>query len=220
MVKFKKIERSHEMNAKKMFAVMAIAMLVFAFVGTQSFAAGEEKEKGAPTGKTYEREAYKGVQGQTGRGMTHRASEVMGLTVKDKNGEKLGEVEDIVINDRGQAQYIILSHGGVLGIGDKLIPIPYKASRLDVEKDALVLENVDKQMLERAPNFDKKDWKNIGEPEWDRKVYGYYGQEPTYGQDPTGYKTRGTPGTDPEKMRQEKVVPKEPMKEQREQKQQ
>jgi sporulation protein YlmC with PRC-barrel domain len=202
------------MNAKKMFAVLAVVMLVFAFVATQAFAAGEEKEKGAATGKTYDREAYKGVQGQTGRGMMNRASEVMGLTVKDKKGEQLGQVEDIVIDARGQVQYIILSHGGVLGIGDKLVPIPYKASRVDVEKNALVLDNVDKQMLEKAPNFDKKDWKNIGEPEWDRKVYGYYGQEPT------GYKTRETPGTDPEKMRQEKVVPKEPMKEQREQKQQ
>jgi len=211
------------MDTKKMHAMMAVVVFVFALIGTQAFAAGEEQVGGQgvygqeqpvtgtrTSDPTYDRERSemggpkdaeghkiygqekeppqmdprsreRAVTEQRGRMvgtmMPTRASEIIGLNVKDRTGEQLGEVEDIVIGKDGRVQYIIISHGGVLGIGENMVPIPYKTAEVDVEQDAIVLKNVDKQMLEKAPNFSDEDWANIGEPAFEQKVNSYYGQE-------------------------------------------
>lgn len=102
-----------------------------------------------------------------------RSSQIMGTTVSNPQGEKLGKVDDILIDQNGAVKYAILSHGGLLGIGDKLIPIPWKALKLDKEKRALVI-NSDKATLEKAPSFDPKEWPKVIEPESLKKIDIYY----------------------------------------------
>ncbi|MHB8205037.1 MAG: PRC-barrel domain-containing protein, partial [Desulfomonilaceae bacterium] len=78
-----------------------------------------------------------------------------------------------LIDQSGVVKYAILSHGGLLGIGDKLIPIPWKALKLGKEKTTLVV-NVNKGALEKAPNFDPKDWPKVTDPQTLKKVDMYY----------------------------------------------
>jgi len=184
------------MKAKKLFSMMTVVMFAFFFVGTQAFAAGQEKETGAVKSQTYERGTQKGMSGGAGMAaVCSRASEIIGRTVKNDKGEELGEVEDVVISQNGQVLYLILARGGVLGMGENLIPIPYKMARMDQAEDAIIISNVDKQKLEKAPSFDKKDWvKSLGQAEMEQKIYGYYGQEPT------GYPPQRMRGTEQEKM--------------------
>jgi sporulation protein YlmC with PRC-barrel domain len=156
---------------KKMFAVLTMVIVVVCFAGTHALAAGQEKEKGAAIGRTPE------MQGVRGAGMTQQASNIIGKDVKNDKGEAFGKVDDIIIID-GQAQYLILSHGGLLGVGEKLVPVPFH--RADVTEDAVVLRDVDKQMLEEAPNIDKDELRTMGEPEFERRIYGYYGEEPAH----------------------------------------
>jgi sporulation protein YlmC with PRC-barrel domain len=162
---------------KRVIAVLAVVMLVCVLVGAQAFAAGEKER-----GQTYERgttqQQMTGERARMGGQATaNRASEIIGRTVKNDKGENLGTVNDIVIDRRGEVQYIILSHGGLLGIGDKLIPIPFRAARMDMQEDTLVLQNVDKQKLEQAPNISQQEWEKLAQPDFERRVYSYYGQE-------------------------------------------
>ena len=85
------------------------------------------------------------------------------MTVTNPQGEKLGKIDDLLIDQGGAVKYAILSHGGLLGIGDKLIPIPWKALKLGKEKSTLVV-NVNKGALEKAPNFDPNDWPKVTAP--------------------------------------------------------
>ena len=64
-----------------------------------------------------------------------RSSQITGMTVTNPQGEKLGKIDDLLIDHSGAVKYAILSHGGLLGIGDKLIPIPWKALKLGKEKN-------------------------------------------------------------------------------------
>jgi sporulation protein YlmC with PRC-barrel domain len=102
-----------------------------------------------------------------------RSSQISGMTVNNPQGEKLGKIDDLLFDQSGALKYVILSHGGVLGIGDKLIAIPWRALKLGTDKKILVI-NVDKVALEKAPNFDPKDWPKVTDPETLKKIELYY----------------------------------------------
>ncbi|HYX03440.1 MAG TPA: PRC-barrel domain-containing protein [Reyranella sp.] len=85
------------------------------------------------------------------------AEKVNGTNVYNRAGEKLGHVEDIMIDKMsGRACYAIMSFGGFLGIGDKHWPLPWSALTYDRSKEGFVV-NVDKKKLEKAPSYDSED---------------------------------------------------------------
>lgn len=53
------------------------------------------------------------------------ADEVIGATVQNPAGETIGKVEDILVNKEGDAERVIISDGGVLGLGGKLASFDY-----------------------------------------------------------------------------------------------
>ena len=82
------------------------------------------------------------------------ADDVNGSDVYNLAGEKLGKIEDIMI-DRisGRAVYAVLSFGGFLGMGDKHYPLPWSTLRYDTARDGYVVD-IDKDRLEKAPSYD------------------------------------------------------------------
>lgn len=102
-----------------------------------------------------------------------RASKIIGENVIDAQGDKLGEIEDLVIDANGQAvRYAVLSHGGVLGVGEKRFAYPVSLLKTKDGSDDLVL-NVSKEKLEKAPGMEsgKSPFDNDYAAEVDR----YYG---------------------------------------------
>jgi sporulation protein YlmC with PRC-barrel domain len=115
---------------------------------------------------------------KNGTAKTFRASKLIGLTVKNSEGDKLGSVNDIVVEvDSGRIAYVALSFGGVLGIGDKLFAVPYRQIRLVREQEEMYLVlNVPKDRLKTAPGFDKNQWPDFADPYWIEKIDKYYGE--------------------------------------------
>lgn len=106
------------------------------------------------------------------------ASSLKGDTVVNAKDESLGTIEELMINlDKGCIAYAVLSFGGFLGMGDKLFAIPWSALTLDTVEKRFVLD-VEKEKLERAPGFDKSDWPNMADRNWETSVYSYYGSKP------------------------------------------
>jgi PRC-barrel domain len=61
------------------------------------------------------------------------AEKVNGTNVYNRAGDKLGHVEDIMLDKAsGRACYAIMSFGGFLGIGNKHWPLPWSALTIDV----------------------------------------------------------------------------------------
>jgi hypothetical protein len=82
------------------------------------------------------------------------AEKVEGTDVYNLQGEKLGTVDDIMIDKvSGKAIYAVMSFGGFLGIGQKYHPLPWSTLRYDENKGGYVV-NLDKRMLENAPTYD------------------------------------------------------------------
>lgn len=96
-----------------------------------------------------------------------RASKIIGARVTNSNGENLGDLKELVLNpESGQVVYAVVSFGGVLGLGNKLFAVPWKALRWTVENGYYIL-NVDKNTLAKAPGFDKKHWPDSSD-KWDQ----------------------------------------------------
>lgn len=119
----------------------------------------------------------KGARQQQMAGNFHRASDLMDKKIKNQQGEDLGEVDDLIITRNGQVAYLIVARGGVLGVGDKYVPIPFRNAQFSPEQDALVLPNIDKQALENAPTISKNDWQRLEDPGFERQVFSYYGRQ-------------------------------------------
>jgi len=81
-----------------------------------------------------------------------RADKLIGMTVYDTAGEKVGQVKDILFNENGQATGVVLSVGGVLGLGAKSVGLQW--SEVDIKPDAEVAKiQYNKDQLEAAPDF-------------------------------------------------------------------
>lgn len=109
---------------------------------------------------------------------TLSASTLIGDTVVNPRGEKLGKIEDLMIEpEQGRVSYAVLSFGGFLGMGDKLFAVPMQAMKLSPE-DKKVILNVDKEKLKNAPGFDKDHWPDVSDRAFGTKVYSFYETRP------------------------------------------
>jgi sporulation protein YlmC with PRC-barrel domain len=52
-------------------------------------------------------------------------SNLMGMPVLAVNGEAIGEVEHLLLTDEGRPEAIVISLGGILGVGGKDIAVPW-----------------------------------------------------------------------------------------------
>jgi sporulation protein YlmC with PRC-barrel domain len=98
---------------------------------------------------------------QSGRDM--RADALIGMDVRNAQGEDLGEIQELFVNVGSQrVHYAVLSFGGFLGLGDKLFAYPMSAFSAADNGNHLLL-NVDQQKLKNAPGFERDTWPDYGD---------------------------------------------------------
>jgi sporulation protein YlmC with PRC-barrel domain len=81
----------------------------------------------------------------------YRASKVIGSSVVNEAGDTVGKVDEIIVGPDGKAPFVILSVGGFLGMGDKLVALPYEQMKADGKK--IVLPGATKDSLKSLPEF-------------------------------------------------------------------
>jgi sporulation protein YlmC with PRC-barrel domain len=114
-----------------------------------------------------------------------------GLHVRNSKGENIGTVDDLVVNVAdGRVQYMALSVGGVLGIGDKLFAVPFREFKFNHGKDEMFFVlDVPKEKLDKAPGFDKSHWPDFADPQWRMKIDKYYEKTERTTRTPTDVRT-------------------------------
>jgi sporulation protein YlmC with PRC-barrel domain len=104
------------------------------------------------------------------------ARSIIGDEVQNSSGEKLGEVNDIMLNlQTGCIEYVVLKFGGFIGIGSKLFAIPFKSLELSPDRKIFILDK-DKDFLKNAPGFDKNHWPETNSRHWDEVGNYWYGK--------------------------------------------
>jgi sporulation protein YlmC with PRC-barrel domain len=101
----------------------------------------------------------------------HVSGVVIGKQIRNERGVVLGTVENIVLNDNGCAQYVILS-GKFRGARSRLFPIPW-AVIARTGPDAIFVD-MDPAFLVEAPSFEVSRWPDFSQPKWQTEVRTFY----------------------------------------------
>jgi hypothetical protein len=88
--------------------------------------------------------------GSRGRG---RHSDLCELPVVDRDGAHLGDADDLLIDsvDDSAIRYVVVGHGGILGIARKRYAVP--GELLELESDRIRLK-LDRTLLLEVPEYD------------------------------------------------------------------
>jgi sporulation protein YlmC with PRC-barrel domain len=62
-----------------------------------------------------------------------RASKVVGLSVYNDNNEKLGSINDLLMDKSGNIKAVVLGVGGFLGMGEHLVAVPLEKVKFSSE---------------------------------------------------------------------------------------
>jgi hyperosmotically inducible periplasmic protein len=109
-----------------------------------------------------------------------KASDIVGMTVKNLQDEKLGKVETLMVDlSSGRVVAVIISSGGFLGLGDTLSAVPSAALRFTNDRDALQLD-ASRKMLADSPHFTADRWPDFTDPAYADGVYRAYNVEPYF----------------------------------------
>jgi hypothetical protein len=91
----------------------------------------------------------------TRTGTEWRASKLIGTGVQNQAGERIGEINELVLGSDGRVVAVVLGVGGFLGIGEREVAMSFSALRFtrDLSGKFVVTTNATRDMLENAPRW-------------------------------------------------------------------
>lgn len=115
--------------------------------------------------------------GDRGQTVDRSANDVRGREVRDKDGEGLGKVADLLVDDREEkVRFLLVEHGGFLGFGEKKTLIPVDAVTKITAHEVFVDQSRDR--VAAAPGYDPD---LVDDRSYHSSLYGYYGYAPYWG---------------------------------------
>ncbi|TAD87215.1 MAG: PRC-barrel domain containing protein [Alphaproteobacteria bacterium] len=86
------------------------------------------------------------------------SSEVLNTSVHNRNKEKIGTVEQILVDDDGRAVALVLNVGGFLGMGEHQVAVSMTSLQLSRDSAGAlsVVLDVTKALLEAAPKYEMR----------------------------------------------------------------
>jgi PRC-barrel domain protein len=106
------------------------------------------------------------------------SDKVEGTAVYRSNGEKVGQIERVMIDKlSGKVAYAVMSFGGFMGIGEDYYPLPWAVLTYNPRLEGYEV-NVTEQQIKGAPHYSKHENWDWSDPARSRSVYDYYGAAP------------------------------------------
>ena len=81
----------------------------------------------------------------------YRSTKIIGGDVVNEANEKIGKIDDLIVTDHDRVPFAIVSVGGFLGMGDRLIAVPFEA--IDISDKQILLRGANKDVLKALPEF-------------------------------------------------------------------
>jgi sporulation protein YlmC with PRC-barrel domain len=101
---------------------------------------------------------------------------VLGEPVFSANGQKLGKIEDLMLDKvSGKAVYALMAFDGFLGIGTQYYPVPWSALEYNTAINAYVVPLTRAEVEKAQPVSDAEVEREI---EWRESVHQLYGAMP------------------------------------------
>jgi len=118
-------------------------------------------------------------------GYVQKASKLMGASVNNLQDEKVGKVENFIMDlSCGRIVAVIISSGGYMGMDGELSAVPPTALKFNTEHNVLQLDT-SKEMLANSPHFKSNEWPDFNQPGYAGGVYHAYKVDPYFNTDAT-----------------------------------
>ena len=78
--------------------------------------------------------------------------QILGKDVYNDGGDKIGEINDLIVAPNKSVSYAIVGVGGFLGVGDHEVAVP--VSKFKQQMGKIVLPGATKDALKMAPKFE------------------------------------------------------------------
>lgn len=96
--------------------------------------------------------------------------------VIDEAGEVLGSIVDLLLDlERGRIAYAVVASGGFMGMGERLVAVPWNA--LKPEARQFVLQGKPGS-LDSGPIFEHEQWHGSPAMRWHERVHEHFGTRP------------------------------------------
>lgn len=106
------------------------------------------------------------------------SEDVEGTAVYNRNGEKIGEIDHLMINKvSGHVTYAVMSFGGFLSLGHSHYPLPWSALSYNPKLEGYETSITESQ-LKDAPEFSDDSWESR---DWEKRVHDHYNMPPYWG---------------------------------------
>jgi len=161
------------MFSKKLVLGLAASTLSIGYVSAQ--------EVSPPVKNANASQASSKLDART-TGLSVRASKLMGMKIQNSRKESVGQIKDLVIDpSTTRVQYVAVTYGGFLGLGDKLFAVPMAAIKVQTDPDnvdrvVLVLD-VTKEQMNGDQGFDEQHWPNFSDSKFTGDLFRRYGVE-------------------------------------------
>ena len=103
---------------------------------------------------------------------TFRAKQVLGTKIMIQNNTAVGTVDDLVFDDAGNLEYMIVATSD-----NKLITVPFEAGKFDLEKKTVTL-TVTPDVWKTIPTYTTTTYPQFYTPTYRTDIYKVYGLTP------------------------------------------
>jgi sporulation protein YlmC with PRC-barrel domain len=84
----------------------------------------------------------------------YRMSKLIGRSVINDKNEKIGTIDDVIADkDKQQLSFAVLQVGGFLGLGGRLVAVPYDSLVIDDTGQKITLPGATKDELKKLSEF-------------------------------------------------------------------
>lgn len=152
------------LTRRTLFGALVIALAVVNVVSAQQ--APPPPPAGAPGAS-----AAQGAPG-TEQQQTIRAKQILGAKVNIQGDMSVGTVDDIVLDDHGNVDYLIAANSE-----GELVTVPWDAVRFNVDK-RLAVVHIAPEQFQQVPTYTAQQYPAFATPAYRTQVYRAYGLTP------------------------------------------
>ena len=82
--------------------------------------------------------------------------ELTGYTVLGEGDEEIASIEDVLVNEEGEIEALVLSTGGFLGMGEKTVAVEWDAVDVHADQEEIRTQFTQED-IENAPDYEGRD---------------------------------------------------------------
>jgi len=125
-----------------------------------------------------------------------RLSHLRGMTIENRDGEKLGVLKDFIIDmSAGNIKYALVSAGGVLGARSTRKIVPVEALSDATAKTGILALDVSTRRWKKAPQYRRSELRKLPEPERAGQISAFYSPAAQRSRPPQAAPDNGRHGT-------------------------